>query len=140
MARAMTLLIEQTKKRRFGQTDKPRPSANKGGKAQRARATPDSRHIPHEVRRKVFERDGMRCTFVSHGGHRCEATGGLEFHHEDPFARGGPPTVGNIRLLCRPHNALLAERDFGREFILQARRSRSTSEVRHQTVPEPSPG
>ena len=100
-------------KRRFGQTTKPR----------RARPTaapkPDSRYIPNEVRRQALARDEARCTFVSKDGKRCEQRGWLQLHHEHPFARGGQPTLANIRVLCGPHNRLLAERDFGRAFVQQ---------------------
>lgn len=175
VGKAMTMLVEQLKKQRFGHTTRPRgakarsTSESKGNpktrpeskapprpakpstqeapqEVTRASASkpssdrtpePNERHIPADVRRKVVERDGARCTYVSDSGHRCEATGWLEFHHDDPFARGGPPTVGNIRLLCRAHNALMAERDFGRDFILGVRHGKRVS---HRTVPEPSPG
>jgi hypothetical protein len=139
MGQAIALLIEQTKKRRFGQTRKARTPRKKDREDQ-LNQKPDSRHIPHEVRRQVLERDGMRCTFVSDSGHQCEATGMLEFHQEDPFARGGPPTFDTIRRRCRAHNALMAERDFGRQFILQSRRGRSTSQESPHTFPDPSPG
>jgi hypothetical protein len=69
----------------------------------------------------VPERDGERCTFVSADGHRCAATGMLEFDHLQPFARGGLPTTNKVRLLCRAHNQLEAERAFGRAFMQQAR-------------------
>ena len=46
-------------------------------------------------------------------------------------------TVENVWLMCRTHNALMAERDFGRDFILQMRRA---ERVNHPTVPEPSHG
>jgi len=51
-------------------------------------------------------------------GVRCRATTALELHHERPFARGGPSTAENLRLRCRAHNALAAEQDFGRDFML----------------------
>lgn len=140
VGQAMTLLLEQTKQRRFAQTDKPRRSKPKDKRVQPDKPQPNSRHIPHNVRRKVLARDGMRCTFVGPAGHRCEAAGMLEFHHEDPHAHGGPATVDNIRLLCRAHNALMAERDFGRDFIRQTRQQRRPgSDARHRTVLEPSP-
>ena len=47
----------------------------------------------------------------------------LEYHHEDPYARGGGRGVDNIRLLCRTHNQLMAERDFGKEWMEQFRRA-----------------
>jgi len=62
-------------------------------------------------------RDGARCTYESPDGKRCEQRGRLELHHEQPFGRGGPATVENIRVLCSSHNQLLAERDYGRGFM-----------------------
>ena len=97
-------------KRRFGVCDTPRA-------AQPQERNAKSRHIPHAVRRQVLARDGGQCTFVSAEGRRCEQRGQLELHHEQPFARAGEASASNIRLLCRAHNALLAERDFGRGFM-----------------------
>ena len=110
LERALDLLIAERMKRRFGMCDKPRAS-------QRQRRNAQSRHIPHAVRREVLVRDGGQCTFVSAEGRRCEQRGLLELHHEQPFARAGEATASNIRLLCRAHNALLAERDFGCAFM-----------------------
>ena len=51
---------------------------------------------------------------------RCAARGLLEVHHhETPYALGGAASVDNLRLMCRAHNALQAERDFGRDFMLR---------------------
>ena len=80
-------------------------------------ADPRGRGIPAAVRRAVRERDGGRCAYVDERGQRCRETALLELHHEVPFARGGPATVENLRLRCRAHNALAAERDFGRDFV-----------------------
>jgi hypothetical protein len=109
--RALDLLIAQRMKQRFGQSSKPR-ARREGGPRK-----PDSRHVPNEVRRAVLERDGMRCSYLSAEGKRCEQRGWLELHHEQPYGRGGAPTVANIRVLCRTHNDLLAERDYGRDFM-----------------------
>jgi 5-methylcytosine-specific restriction endonuclease McrA len=78
---------------------------------------PNTRYIAYALRRQVYARDGGRCRFVSPDGTRCRARGNLEFHHIVPFAFGGTPTLDNICLMCRAHNALLAERDYGREFV-----------------------
>ena len=60
---------------------------------------------------------------------RCDARSLLEFHHVVPFARAGEHTADNIVLLCRAHNALRAERDYGRELMLAriTRSSRTTA-------------
>jgi len=54
---------------------------------------------------------------VSADGKRCDQRGFLELHHEEPFGRGGPATVANILVICRSHNQLLAERDYGSAFM-----------------------
>jgi 5-methylcytosine-specific restriction endonuclease McrA len=75
------------------------------------------RHIPAAVRRAVFARDGAQCTYVNAEGRRCPETHRLEFHHLEPFARGGEHTPENVTLRCAAHNGLAAEDDFGREVI-----------------------
>jgi 5-methylcytosine-specific restriction endonuclease McrA len=128
--RALDLLIQERMKRRFGVGRKARTSDWK--------RTPkeNSRHIPSAVRREVLARDGVRCTFVSSEGHRCAERGMLEFHHEEAFARGGPPTTSNIRMLCRKHNQWLAERDFGRRYIQERIEEAQHTRDRRQLVPE----
>ena len=126
--RAADLLIEQQMKRRFAQTTKPRSAARDGARD----AKPWSRYNRREVVREVYSRDAGQCTFVSPEGRRCTARGQLELHHEDPFARGGLATVGNLKLLCRSHNGLLAEQDFGRAYI-----PRKRSRLRPRLAPEP---
>ena len=47
------------------------------------------------TRRRVFERDGWRCT-------KCGRAGRLEAHHEPPLRTGGDPyELAGIRTLCR---------------------------------------
>ena len=112
-ARALKALIPQLERQKFAATPKPRP----GHRASRA----ETRHIPAEVKRAVWERDGGQCTFVSPTGHRCSARTRLEFDHVEAFARGGEATVSGIRLRCRPHNQFAAERTFGTEFMRNKR-------------------
>ena len=133
LERALDLLIADRMKKRFAQTNRPRRARTSGTQK------PGSRHIPNEVQRQVVQRDGTRCTFVSKDGKRCEQTGWLQLHHEDPHARGGQPTPDNIRVLCAPHNRLLAERDFGRAYVQQRiERERTRSAARGRTA-EPQP-
>ncbi len=73
--------------------------------------------IPAAIRRAVRQRDGARCSYVDERGQRCRETTQLEFHHEQPFARGGATSADNLTLRCRAHNALAAEEDFGRMFM-----------------------
>jgi hypothetical protein len=108
--RALELLLADEQRRRFAQTAKPRTPSNATG-------AKHSRYIPNAVRRQVWARDGGRCCFEGPDNTRCGARGPLEFHHVVPFARGGAMTADNIVLLCRSHNALFAERDYGRDFM-----------------------
>jgi 5-methylcytosine-specific restriction endonuclease McrA len=113
--RAVTELVGRLEARRFGLTSKPGAS---GG----ARVREPSRHVPMDVRRMVFARDEGRCRFVGTSGQRCPARKRLEFHHVEPYARGGATTVANVQLMCRAHNAHLAERDFGSEHMAAFRK------------------
>ena len=114
--RALRHYRQHLEKRRFGATDRRRRS--------RKTTKLGSRHIPLAVRRHVWERDRGQCTFVSESGRRCEARDHVEFDHIVPVARGGVSTVGNLRLRCRAHNQLEAERTFGAEFMKAKRKTR----------------
>jgi hypothetical protein len=81
----------------------------------------------------VLARDGVRCSYVSAEGKRCEQRGLLQLHHEHPFGRGGPATVSNIHVMCRAHNQLLAERDYGRAFM-QQRIERARSDTNQEQL------
>jgi 5-methylcytosine-specific restriction endonuclease McrA len=73
-----------------------------------------SRRIPAAVKAEVWKRDGGRCAYEAPDGRRCESRSFLEYDHILPWALGGQSDcVGNIRLLCRPHNQRLARRQFG---------------------------
>ena len=105
--RALTVLVEQLEKVKYGRTDRPRL----------ARASdPGSRHVPAQVRRAVSARDGYRCAFVGPEV-RCTETAGLQYNHRIPFADGGPTTVDKLELRCPAHNAYEAERWFGPLFV-----------------------
>jgi 5-methylcytosine-specific restriction endonuclease McrA len=70
-------------------------------------------HIPAERRDEVWERDGGRCTYVGEDGRRCDSRWDVEVDHKVPLSRGGGDSAGELRLLCRPHNQLEAERILG---------------------------
>ena len=93
----MTAWPEQTK---FAAAERPR----KMSVAQKR-----SRHIPADVRREVWKRDGGQCAFIGTQG-RCSERGFLEFHHVTPYADGGESVVENLELRCRAHNAYEAAR------------------------------
>jgi hypothetical protein len=78
-----------------------------------AQLAPRSRTVPREVKREVWRRDAGQCAFVSPTGRRCTEGTFLEFHHLQPFARGGPATIENIALRCSRYNQYEAELIFG---------------------------
>jgi 5-methylcytosine-specific restriction endonuclease McrA len=85
--------------------------------------TPGAReHIPAEVRRAVWKRDGGRCAWTTADGRRCASKWKLELDHIHPAALGGPSTLENLRLACRVHNLLHAEETFGAGHMAQFRR------------------
>jgi hypothetical protein len=57
-----------------------------------------ARHIPREVRQRVWQLYGGRCA-------ECGSTQYLEFDHIIPHARGGNNSDNNVQLLCRGCNA-----------------------------------
>ena len=107
--RALDALRSQLEKQKFAATTKPRPRSR--------RSIANARHIPADVKRAVWQRDQGQCTFVSERGQRCGARKFVEFDHVAAVARGGQATVECVRLLCRGHNQLEAERAFGTEFM-----------------------
>jgi 5-methylcytosine-specific restriction endonuclease McrA len=132
MVRALKVYAAKLEKQRFAATEQPRA---------RRCPRPGSRHIPAQVKRAVWERDGGQCTFVSESGHRCEARSELEYDHIQEFARGGEATVEGIRLRCRAHNQLTAERTFGAGFMREKREAarRDQAKVRAQRSAAASP-
>lgn len=112
--RALTLLIAQVKKERFGVGSKPRRSGPRGGPA-------STRRVPTAIRRAVFERDGGRCTYVDSEGRRCEAKGLIQLDHAEGFARKPEHRLETIRLLCAPHNQYEADQMYGKEWMDQKR-------------------
>jgi hypothetical protein len=105
LARAVPLLLEQVRKRKFGECSAP--------KSKRPRSEPASRSIPAATRRFVTRRDGEGCTYVSPDGRRCGSREFLEFHHRDPWAHTKVHSPGGITLFCHAHNQHQARRDFG---------------------------
>jgi len=156
---ALTELLEDTKRKRFGKLKRPgrrkksgsaltkkkvaaigeestenqENTENNGGRSAGKRGTSGSpkgeignsaratarigarvsRHIPNEIKRDVWARDGGQCTFEDAEGRRCTERGMIEFHHLKPFALGGEHSDSNIVLACKAHNLYAAVQDFG---------------------------
>jgi hypothetical protein len=122
--RALDALLLQAARQKHAATDRPR----RGRGTARA-----SRAIPAAVEREVWGRDEGRCAFVGTSGRRCDERKLIEFHRLRPWIGGGPPTVDNIALRCRAHNAYEASRYFGpiRAAMDARTRSRTSSGPEH---------
>jgi hypothetical protein len=104
---AVSEKLERLEARRYAKTGAPRKRLSDSN------TSSGSRQVPAAVRRAVLERDGKRCGYVDERGRRCTERERLEFHHRRPFGMGGDHSPINIGLLCRVHNLLLAESDYG---------------------------
>jgi hypothetical protein len=109
--RALTLLLEKVEKRKLGAVRKPRARAVIRPGTDRPPS--QSREVPREVKRVVWRRDAGQCAYVAARGRRCSEKTFLEFHHIEPHAFQGPPTIENIALRCWRHNQYEAELIFG---------------------------
>ncbi|MCG6928133.1 MAG: HNH endonuclease [Acidobacteria bacterium] len=114
---AVTRELERLEARRFGKTKRPRKTLADTD------TRPRTRHIPAAVRRAVEKRDGGRCTYRDERGRRCTRRHDLEFHHRDPYGFGGDHSPHNVAQMCRTHNALMAEQDYGKEVMERFSRS-----------------
>ena len=146
LARAVSVLLERVRKRKFGERSSPRPAkAPRAGTTKspspgpaKTRSEASSRAIPAAIRRAVWSRDGGRCTYRSPTGRRCGAREFLEFHHREPWARTRTHSVAGISLRCRSHNQHEARRDFGERHMERfCRRSETngarTGALHHET-------
>lgn len=114
---AVTREIERLEARRFGKTRAPRT------KLDEADTTPRSRYIPAAIRRFVEGRDDGQCTYRDENGRRCTKRYDVEYHHGDePFGRGGTHAPDGLALMCQTHNALMAEKVYGKEKMALFRR------------------
>jgi 5-methylcytosine-specific restriction endonuclease McrA len=79
--------------------------------------------IKQSTRNAVLKKSGGQCEYRDpKTGHRCASRHLLEIDHIQPRARGGTNVPDNLRVLCRTHNLLMAQKSFGREKIEAFRR------------------
>jgi hypothetical protein len=121
LARAVSTLLTQVRKRKFGETSEPRPARPSGSKEI------PSRHIPAAIRRAVWNRDGGRCGYVSAGGRRCNTREFLEFDHTEAWTRTRAHSIEGITLRCRAHNQQRARRDFGERHMARFRKQQHST-------------
>lgn len=73
-----------------------RKIAARGGQINRAK-------IPDVVKARVYARDNFTCQ-------ECGTANDLTLDHIEPWSTGGPDTVDNLRVLCRPCNSRKGDR------------------------------
>jgi hypothetical protein len=125
--RAVDLLLADIEKTQLGSPTSTQP-----------KPTGPTKTVTRAVRREVVTRDGEQCTFVSASGERCPARAFLEVDHVHPRALGGTAEASNLRVYCRAHNRLAAERVFGRAHVeAQIRRRRAAAAQAPTKEPPP---
>ena len=93
--RAIDALLEAETKRRFG-----------AGKPRKRRAIePGSRHVPVEVARVVWKRDGGQCTYLDSEGRRCSER---RFVTVEPIAPGEGACVDDGTALEKSSSVICA--------------------------------
>jgi 5-methylcytosine-specific restriction endonuclease McrA len=104
----LDLLLERAARRR-GLVKKPCAQTRPRADAEPA----NPRHVPAEVSREVFLRDGGRCQWETSDGAICGSTHRVQLDHVIAVGRGGRSTVANLRVLCAFHNDLAARQTYG---------------------------
>ncbi len=105
--------------------DARRKGLVKKPKARPADAPPPpagSDHIPAEIKRAVWRRDGGCCQWRLANGEVCGSRYRLQYDHIKPKGQGGETTIANVRLLCQFHNLLAARRAYGEKLMRRYRR------------------
>ncbi len=80
--------------------------------------TPGTRYVRVQDRSLLWKRSEGRCEWRDpKTGGRCTSRYRLQQdHYPIPFAKGGPSTFENLRLVCPAHNARFAVEVYGRSF------------------------
>ena len=99
---------------------------------------PKRKAFPKSVQADILQRSGGMCEMPG-----CNAVGKEFDHYPKPVANGGPSTLENGRLLCKPHNASTgiqtakdaakADRQGGRSGQ-KARRDRAKAKGTHRPI------
>jgi hypothetical protein len=128
VTRGLRLLRLEVERKVFSRTSLPCPEP--------PAAAQHSRDIPAHVQRAVWHRDQGQCAFEG-ARQRCEERSFLEFHHLTPWIVGGAPSVENIALRCRAHNAYESAVYFGPIRAAMAENSFRNEFGRGATAPDP---
>lgn len=88
----------------------------KSGPSANGRSHSRGASLGTSVRDAIIKRDEGKCQFVNPATHaKCGSRFQVQVDHIIPRALGGGDEMENLRLLCRTHNLLMAERALGTE-------------------------
>jgi hypothetical protein len=105
-----TLASKFNKKLESNSAEKLTPSVRAAGMTSPAKPLNRS-YISIHKKRFLLQKAKDCCEFVDvKSGKRCASKYQLQIDHRHPKARGGSDDVENLRVLCRTHNLLMAER------------------------------
>lgn len=90
-------------------------------------ASSDSDHVPAEIRREVWRRDGGCCQWKLASGGICGSKMRAQLDHIVPKGKGGQATIDNLRVLCERHNQYAARLAYGDELMARYRRKHASS-------------
>jgi hypothetical protein len=90
----------------------------------------DSRYIPAEIRRVVWDRDQGKCQWPLHCGGICGSTLRPELDHIRGWKPGEPVKIEDLRVLCDFHNDLAAREVYGDDYMDSFRRRRPRRSAR----------
>jgi 5-methylcytosine-specific restriction endonuclease McrA len=77
-----------------------------------------TRFIPEKIKRKIWQRDQGRCTFMSPiTKQKCRSQFQLQIDHIVPLSLNGSNQEDNLRLICSNHNKLLATQILGKRVM-----------------------
>jgi len=130
--RAVTEKLERIRARRYGLTKTPRR-----GPAVDTIAS-SGRDVQAALRRAVHVRDAGQCRYVDAQGRRCSERDRLEYHHHDPYGRGGECSLRNVCLMCEAHNQYLADLEYGRKKMAEHRHKNRGSPQKEVGAKDPT--
>ncbi len=105
----------EIKPRTLSKVATPGSTTVEKGSVKRTSIAPSTHNL---VRRRADD----RCEYLSQSGQRCRSRFQAQTDHIVPVALGGKNDIENLRLLCRGHNSLMAEKIFGKSVMRQFRR------------------
>lgn len=119
LAEGMKLLLAKDAKKK-GLVAKPRPRKALG------RRRFQTRYLPADVRRAIWQRDQGRCQWPLEKGGVCSSEFQPELDHIHGYRPGEPVKLEDLRVLCHHHNQLHARQVFGDAYMRAFRRPKVT--------------